>query len=362
MRRAALVVAIVVAIVVASVASTLAALQLTGYDKSTPAASASRLATNVAPVVQRTLTSQLAVSGTLGYSDNYVVLNETQGHYTALPTPGQLINEGDSIYQVDGAPVILLYGSTPAYRTLSEYLRGADVVQLNAALVALGYVSRSNLDPSSSYFNWWTLYGTQRLQQHLGLSQTGSLALGTVVFLPTGIRVTSITPVLGSPAGAGAPVAAATSTGRRVVVNLDAFQQSDVKVGDQVTISLPNGRTTPGTVASVGSVATTPSGPGGGTPTVEVDIKPTDQAATGTLDAAPVSVLITIATAPNVLAVPVTALLATANGGYELEVLTSTGRHEMVPVTVGLFDDSDGLVQVSGNGLEAGQQVVVAGT
>jgi hypothetical protein len=359
MRRAALGVAILVAIA----ASTFAALRLTGYGQpSTPTASAASVSTNLATVVQRTLTSQLAVSGTLGYSGNYVLLNEAQGHYTALPAPGQLINAGDVIYQVDGSPVTLLYGSTPAYRTLCEYLRGSDVAQLNAALVTLGYVSRSNLDPSSNYFNWWTLYGVEKMQQHLGVSQTGSLALGAVVFLPTGIRITSVQPVLGSPAGLGATLAAATSTGRRVVVNLDASQQSSVKVGDQVTITLPNGKTTAGTVALVGTVATTPSGQGGGTPTVEVDINPTDQAATGTLDAAPVSVLITTATAPNVLAVPVTALLATAGGGYEIEVVTSTGRHQMIPVTIGLFDDADGLVQVSGAGLEAGQQVVVAGT
>ena len=329
---------------------------------SPPAASASTTASmSLAAVVQRTLTAQLAVSGSLGYSGSYSVLNQAEGYYTALPAPGQLVNDGEVIYQVNGSPVILLYGSTPAYRTLSEYLQGADVAQLNAALVALGYVSSSNLNPTSTSFKWWTLYGVEKLQQHLGLSQTGSLALGTVVFLPGSIRITSVQPVLGSPAGPGAPVAGATSTGRRVVVNLDAAQQLLVKVGDQVLITLPTGETTPGTVASVGTVATTPAGQGE-SPTVEVDITPTDPAATGTLDAAPVSILITTATAPNVLAVPVNALLATANGGYELEVVTSTGHHEMIPVTIGLFDDAEGMVQVSGNGLEAGQQVVVAGT
>jgi hypothetical protein len=186
--------------------------------------------------------------------------------------------------------------------------------------------------------------------------------MGTFVFLPTGVRITAVQPVLGSPAQPGGTVATATSTGRRVVVNLDAAQQSSVKVGDKVIISLPNGKTTPGTVTAVGTVATAPSGQGGGTPKVEVDITPTDQAATGTLDAAPVLVSIVTGSAKNVLAVPITALLATADGGYELEVVSSSGHHHMVPVTLGLFDDADGLVEVSGTGLEAGEQVVVAGT
>jgi len=37
---------------------------------------------------------------------------------------------------------------------------------------------------------------------------------------------------------------------------------------------------------------------------------------------------------------------------------TNGGRH-LVPVTLGLFDDAAGLVQVSGSGLAAGQRVVV---
>jgi hypothetical protein len=42
-----------------------------------------------------------------------------------------------------------------------------------------------------------------------------------------------------------------------------------------------------------------------------------------------------------------------------VEEVTSGGRHRLVPVTLGLFDDAAGLVQVSGSGLAAGQRVVV---
>ena len=348
--------------VVLAVIVVLAAVRLTGHNPQSPnTASASAASASLATVVQRTLKSQIAVSGTLGYSGSYTVLNQAQGHFTALPATGQVVNNGDVLYQVDGAPVILLYGSTPAYRTLEEGLTGTDVAALNADLVALGYATSSELNPSSDYFGWWTVYAVEKLQAHLGVTRSGSLSLGQVVFLPGAIRITSVQPALGSPAQAGGTLAAATSTARRVVVNLDASQQSKVKVGDEVTITLPNHKTTPGTVTTVGTVATTPSS-GGGAPTVEVDVTPTDAAATGTLDAAPVLVSITTASAANVLAVPVTALLATAGGGYEVEVVDAGGHHRMIPVSLGLFDDAEGLVQVAGTGLEAGQQVVVAGT
>ncbi len=151
----------------------------------------------------------------------------------------------------------------------------------------------------------------------------------------------------------------ATSTRRQVTVNLDAAQQSQIKVGDKVTITLPNGRTTPGRVASVGKVASTPTAGSSDSPTVEVDITPTDAAATGTLDKAPVQVEITTATARNALVVPVNALLALAGGGYAVEVVAPDGLHRLVPVSLGLFDDAAGLVQVTGSGLAAGQHVVV---
>ena len=85
----------------------------------------------------------------------------------------------------------------------------------------------------------------------------------------------------------------------------------------------------------------------------------TDPGATGTLDQAPVQVAITTDAAKDVLVVPVTALVALAGGGYAVEVVDPDGTHRLVAVSLGLFDDAQGLVQVSGSGLAAGQRVVV---
>jgi len=92
-----------------------------------------------------------------------------------------------------------------------------------------------------------------------------------------------------------------------------------------------------------------------------VDIAPSDPAATGTWDQAPVQVTITTASVASALVVPVTALLARAGGGYAVEVVGNPVNH-LVPVSLGLFDDADGLVQVRGSGLAAGQKVVVPST
>jgi hypothetical protein len=172
--------------------------------------------------------------------------------------------------------------------------------------------------------------------------------------------VTSVTPTRGATVQAG-PVLAVTSTTRLVTIELDAAQQASVEVGDPVEITLPDNRTTPGRVSHVGSVATTPSGENGQaqTPTIEVEVTPSHPAATGRLDQAPVSVAITTASVRNALVVPVNALLALAGGGYAVEVAATDGSRRLVAVETGLFDDAEGLVQVSGDGLAPGQRVVV---
>src|SRR6202012_1386132 len=120
-------------------------------------------------------------------------------------------------------------------------------------------------------------------------------------------------------------------------------------------------------VSSVGTVATVPTSSAGSTgsgsaPTITVEVTLTDPKATGAPDQTPVTVAITNATVNNALVVPVDALLALANGGYALEEIESNGSHQLVPVTLGLFDDADGLVQVTGSGVAAGQKIVVPNT
>jgi multidrug efflux pump subunit AcrA (membrane-fusion protein) len=282
--------------------------------------------------------------------------------FTALPSVGKIVDRGRTLYQISGQPVLLLYGSTQATRAFVEGMSpGPDVAELNANLDALGYGQGLTGDE----FTAATAAAIRALQSAHGASVTGELLLGSVVFHPGAVRVTSVTPTVGSTVTPG-PVLAITSTARQVKLALDAAEQGSVKVGDGVAITLPDNQTTPGRITYVSSVATSPSNSGGGgeeesAPTVEVDATPTDPAATGHLDQAPVNVEITTESVENVLAVPVDALLALAGGGYAVEV--AEGRvHRLVAVTVGLFDDAEGLVQIGGRGLSAGQRVVVPAT
>jgi Putative peptidoglycan binding domain len=280
--------------------------------------------------------------------------------YTMLPSAGTVVRRGKALYAIDGQPVLLLYGRLTAWRAFRSGMSpGRDVAELNANLRALGYGSGL----AGNRFTATTTAAIEALQAAEGLPQTGVLVLGSVVFKPGPVRVTSVTPTVGQAVQAG-PVLTVSSTRHEVAIKLDAAQQAQVKVGDPVTITLPDNSTTPGRVASVGKVASSSSdgsdsGSGSGTPTIDVGVRLLHQEAAGQLVQAPVSVSITTDSVSNALVVPVNALLALASGGYAIEVVDKAAAHRLVPVTLGLFDDAQGLVQVSGSGVQAGQRVVV---
>jgi len=313
--------------------------------------------TGLAQVTRGTLSARTLENGTLGYAGDYQVVNKAGGTVTTLPTVGQVVGQGKVLYRVDGKPVILLQGAdAPVYRALSRGMEGADVRQLNAALVALGFATKDEIDPDSDYFGRQTFNALEELQDEVGLEKTGNLTLGQAVFVPANqIRVTKVNAVRGVSAAPGSVVLQVSSTGRQVTVALSASQQSDVAVGDKVTIALPNGKTTPGVVSSVGKVATK----AGDSTTIDVQITPSKPKETGQLDQAPVQVSVVTDTVKDVLAVPVNALLALAGGGYAVEVVEAGSAHRLIPVKPGLFDTSAGRVEVSGDGLTAGQRIVV---
>jgi hypothetical protein len=318
--------------------------------------------TRTQTVKRGTLSAQTTLNATLGYAGSWTVTvpgsssprSGPPAVFTWLPPPGRVIRQGRVLYRTgNGVPACLLYGRVPAWRDLAEGMRGADVAQLNHDLVRLGYAGKEYIaGPGWDYFSSDTGYGLEQLQASLGLAQTGMLPLGQAVFEPRALRVATLRASLG--AAALGPVLSATSTRHVVTISLDAADQSEVKKGDPVSITLPDGSATPGVISSIGKVA---SGHGSSAK-ITVQVRLDHPGAAGHLDQAPVTVTITTSRVRDVLAVPVAALVARP-GGYAVEVVGPGGRHRLVPVRPGLFDDAAGMVQVTGSGLSAGQRVVV---
>jgi hypothetical protein len=159
-----------------------------------------------------------------------------------------------------------------------------------------------------------------------------------------------------------------------VTVDLDATKQTEAVVNEPVTVELPDGTTVDGKITEVSPVAQTSSssnsssgsggsgggsgsgsGGGSGSPsaTIPVTIALTGHRKIHGLDHAAVSVNFEQQKATNVLSVPVTALIATAGGGYAVQ--EAAAPHRLLPVTPGLF--AAGYVQISGSQITPGLQV-----
>lgn len=319
------------------------------------AASASAGAT--AEVTRRDLEEYEEVDGTLGYGETSEITLSGGGTLTALPALGSVIDRGDTVVEVDGQRVPLLFGARPFWRSLDANAEdGPDIQQLEENLVALGFATSGSLTVDQN----WTSATTTAVtawQEALGRDQTGIVAPGDVVVLAGAVRVADWPTPVGGPAGG--PVLAVTGTAPVVDIALDATLQTLVTVDQPVEVVLPDGSATPGRVRSIGTVATGEDTDDDGSPdsfTVDVQVTLDDPAAVGSLDSAPVVVRVASRAAEGVLAVPVNALLAVADGGYVVERVGRNGTTRRIPVEAGAF--ADGWVEITGD-LEEGDEVVV---
>jgi hypothetical protein len=273
------------------------------------------------------------------------------GTLTSLPVNGAVFARGKTLYKVDNKPVVLMYGSLPAYRELKRGDEGADVKQLETNLKALGYKGFTVDDE----FDADTVDAVKEWQDDLGLDETGRIELGRIVFAPAAVRIGEVKAGLGQPAQPGSEVFTYTGTTRLVTVELDVSDQRLARKGAKVKVTMPDGKSGEGTVQSVSTVIEASSQPDG-SPTTKIKtiVSLADPKIADGLDAASVDVVFTAAEHKDVLTVPIAALVALAEGGYGVEVVEgSTSRY--VRVETGLF--ASGRVEVSGDGLADGTTV-----
>lgn len=384
---------------------------------------------------------------TLALSDDEISVHaKAPGTITAVLEPGTSVKQGDVLYEVNGEPVVALYGAAPAYRQLADFstnLTGDDVAQLEEALDALGYVSTGEMTvddeftgATASVVEEWqsdigaaddgrvdlgevvfilrptevatsmlsigdtvgngqeilTLSGSEAMvgvdveqlevalvalgfdaegamqadgvftpetadavrafEKQYSLDIDGRVTAGEVVFVDDAVRVSDTLASLGSTVNPGSPVLAVTGEQTLVIVNLPAADQGTLVEGMAVIVELPDQTEVPATVVSVATVATAV----GNETVFEVEITLDDAAAASGLDEAPVDVKVVSDSVEDVIAVPVAALLALAEGGYAVEVDAGGGQTRLVAVDPGFF--ADGFVEVDGD-LQPGDQVVI---
>lgn len=378
---------------------------------------------------------------TLG-EDVRQVTSRANGTLTWLAPVGSVLTEGDVIAEIDGEPVILLYGDSPAYRPLLDSrtdLEGADVLQLEEALVRLGFDPNADMDVDGEFasttadiveewqeasgmvsdgrvdlgevvflpgpaqvtaemaevggrvsdgvplarvatgdalvgedvlqlekaladlgylevtddvFDPATVEAIMALQEAVGATPTGFLGASWVLFSSLSVQVDDVVSGIGSAVNPNSPVLEVASTELIVRVALPASDQGTLFDGQEVIVELPDGAEIPGAVASVASTATRLPG---AEATFEVVISLDDPAPALGFKDSPVDVEAVTESVTDVLSVPVTALLALAEGGYAVEVVED-GSTRLVAVEPGFF--ARGMVEVTGD-IAEGDLVVV---
>ena len=298
-------------------------------------------------VVQRDLARTEELDGTVAYGDATPLVLAAEGTLTALPDVGDVIEPGDVIAEVDGQPVVAFDGPTPLWRTLGPGVDdGTDVLHVEYVLAAMGYAEEHDMTVDEE----WTSATTEAVedfQEDHGQDDDGQIDVGEIVFIDGPVRVDAVAGALGQSAGeAGIEV---TSPERSVHVDLPVDDAELLAAGDAVEVELATGEVLPATVATVGAAETAEDGSSTLPVTLTVD------GGDGLADRSPVTVLVEIEAASGVLAVPVEALLALAEGGYAVERAAPDGTTDLVGVELGVF--ADGMVEVTGE-LSPGDQVV----
>ena len=267
---------------------------------------------------------------------------------------------------------VAMYGDHPAWRSFETGMSaGDDIYQLEQNLVSLGYDKDKSILIDRE-FDENTHKAVEAMQSLMGVSVTGKLSFKDILFIPgpsvvqyssshteLGAMIVTTNPVLGLIPiekvieKSGEPEV--TKSLQKVNSSIEVANQDLVGVGLSVSIELPDENIIAGTISDIGEIAVIPLG-NQGEPYLEIVIAIDEVESFPEWTGATVTVSVTKKLASDVLAAPVTSLLAVLGGGYAIEIIEN-GLTKLVPVSVGLY--ADGYVEIDGDGIKEGTEVIV---
>ncbi|MFJ8596557.1 hypothetical protein [Streptomyces sp. NPDC093598] len=366
-------------------------------------------------VVRTDLSNSMTLSGELGYGPVRQIKGTAGGLVTWLPDVGATVKRGGTLYRVDDRPAVVFFGETPLFRSLdTPGLVGPDIRTVADNLEALGYdigrqpsvgtvvrqpaasppppeqpqpsgsgtaadaaspsgaAARRSSDPPKSappgpgsstpasqrveegdaVLTDALIAVVKRWQASANLPATGVLGPGDVVVTTSAVRVSAVQAQTGDEAAGN--LLSVTATRKVVTVPVDARDIGAITRGARVRVTLPDQSSAQGEVTQISSVVTNPQGgeSDGTARRMDVTIEVDDAGTVRRLSSSTVQVEFTGRVRKNVLAVPVSALLALAEGGYGLQ----RPGGSLVAVRTGLL--ARGMAEISGPGVREGMKVV----
>lgn len=304
-----------------------------------------------AQVTHQSVGRQLTLNVTVEQEKRPLATNALAGVVTHVRTDGEDARQGDVLYRVANVPVRAVEGSVPFYRPLAAGASGADVRQLQNALVSMRLLASGN-----GTFGDSTTRAVRAWQKRLGMPESGTVELGELVAapaLPARLMLDSAVIAPGRVL-AGGEMAVLGAVGEPSFVLPLSEQQTRI-VPESATVVIPHqGREWPAAVAASvpgtnGEILYRLSAPGGG------PVCGSECALFASDDK--LSLLAKVAVVPPVSgpAVPVAAVTTRADGAAVVTVLDAAGAASERTVTV--LGSQDGVAVVEG--VEPGETVRV---
>ncbi|MCB0982453.1 MAG: peptidoglycan-binding protein [Ilumatobacter sp.] len=296
----------------------------------------------------------------------------TGGTITSIVAPGTSISTGSVLFLRGGYPVVAIEGDPTTLPALTRSLStssddGLDIQLLETMLRDGGFDPDGTMTVDDA-FDDATAAAVVRWWAAAGLTVDGTdpsdvvVPAGSFVVVPGGLFggeplvAEGFTPT-------GDAVVLPLTTAAREVTTTAPMGDDTFAVGATIDVEFPDGTVDDGTVVAVGNVATNSSNTPGATPTVSITIHvATIPSSVDGFVQVPVTLRVVSEQATDAFVVPVSALLALAEGGYALEAVDQTNADgtftsHLIGVEPGLF--ADGFVEVTGDQLAEGLDVVV---
>jgi peptidoglycan hydrolase-like protein with peptidoglycan-binding domain len=287
---------------------------------------------------------------------------------SAAPPEGSALEDGALLLKINEVPVIVIEGSTPAYRSLGPGMRGHDVKQLQDYLKRTGY----DVSDEVGVFGQSTAWALSAHDEKRGFPAVGADGAPSLSWWSTGLPLSRYVFVPSTPVLVGSGCGARGQSADALKCTLDSQSQivgisdssEEVLTGLRVVLQTKAGKEVVGVVGDVFAPMISPSADDFSEPADEtqrwyaVREVPTDQ-----LDSLTDSAMVIVdESAADGFRVPATAIRENPDGSmfireFESESDGSPDVDHLVEVVL----CADGYCAVRGEGISEGMKAVLLG-
>ena len=293
----------------------------------------------------------------------------TSPRITSIAAEGTAVGTGTMLFKQNGYPVVAIEGdpsTLPALtRTLSTSSSDGIDVKAFETMLHVGGFDKSAALTIDDHFDTNTAKAAVAWWKSLGVTASAdsvSIPPGSFVVVPGGLYAGKALVADGG-ATVGNAVVLPLTTASRQISTTAPVGDATLTLGAAIEVLYPDNSTATATIVNVGNVATNASNTPGATPTVPITLN-VDKVpdAYSTFVQIPVTLRVISQEAKGALVVPVSALVALAEGGFALEVVDGTNPDKslvthLIAATPGIY--ANGMVAVTGDKVSDGLTVVV---